>query len=134
MSCTLTIVGKKLDIDTFISKTQLSPYKKSYKGEPSFKSKPEGEKLSYSLLSILTSEAGFDCFDQQVEDTLKCLKENKDKLTYISSTKEVESAALDFEIDLLIENELCQTNRLPSALLKLAGNLGIDIQLSVYSK
>jgi len=52
MSCILTIAGKNLDVDTFIFKSKLKPYKISYKGQPKFKTKPDSEKLSRSLLSI----------------------------------------------------------------------------------
>jgi hypothetical protein len=62
MSCILTISGRNFDVDEFIDKTKLAPYKKSHKGQPKFKTKPNGEKLTHSSLSIETSKADFDNF------------------------------------------------------------------------
>lgn len=52
MSCILSIVGEDLDVDGFIQKSNLEPYKKFYKGDPRIKSKPDGKKHSFSGLSI----------------------------------------------------------------------------------
>ena len=48
--------------------------------------------------------------------------------------KEVDLALLDFGINLRIDNEKVhlQSDRFPSELLKLAGEIGLDIELSIY--
>ena len=69
MSCILTIRGQNLDIDAFIAKSKLKPYKLNYKGEPKLRSKPNGDKLSLSLLSIETSSADFKNLKKQIADT-----------------------------------------------------------------
>jgi len=134
MSCILTIAGKNFDVDTFISVSKLKPYKISYKGQPKFKTKPNSEKLSRSLLSIQTSKAGFNNLNKQISDTVRYLKRNKDKLTHIALTKEIDHAILDFGIDLRIDREkvLYQSDTFPNELLKLAGDLKLDIELSIY--
>jgi hypothetical protein len=134
MSCILTISGQNFDIDTFINKSKLKPYKKSYKGQPKFKAKPDGEKLSRSFLAIETSKADFDNLNIQITDTIRYLKRNKNKLTFLALTKGIDHAILDFGISLRIDknNILSQSDRFPCELLKLAGNLGIDIELSLY--
>jgi hypothetical protein len=134
MSCILTIRGKSFDVDAFIDKSKLRPYKKSYKGQPRLKTKPNSDKLSYSHLSIETSKADFDNLDKQIADTIRYLKRNKDKLAHINTTKGIDHAVLDFGIDLRIDrkNVLCQSDKFPSKLLKLAGDLGLDIELSIY--
>lgn len=134
MSCILTISGRNLNVDAFTDTTKLRPYRKSYKGQPKFNTKPDGEKLSHSSLSIETSKADFDNLRKQIADTIRFLKRNKDKLTHIASTKGVDHAVLDFGIDLRIDKKmiLTQSETFPSELLKLAGDLGLDIELSIY--
>jgi hypothetical protein len=134
MSCILTIGGQNLDVDAFCKKSKLRPYKKSYKGQPKFKTKPNGDKLSFSLLSIETSNADFNDLKKQIVDTIRYLKRNKDKLAHITLTKEIENAVLNFGIDLRIDKKkiFTQSDIFPNELLKLAGDAGLDIELSIY--
>ena len=134
MSCILNIAGKNFDVDAFVDKSKLRPYRKSYKGQPKFKTKPEGEKLTRSSMSIETSKAEFGNFKKQIDDTIRFLKRNKDKLAHVTLTKEIEYAVLNFGIDLRIDKKkvLTQSDTFPSELLKLAGDFGLDIELSIY--
>lgn len=134
MSCVLTIAGLNLDIDDFVYKTKLRPHKKSYKGLPRFATQPDGDKLSQSRISIITSRAGFNDLTKQIADTIRYVKRNRSKLSHISSTKGIDYAVLNFGIDLRIDrkNVLTQSDTFPAALLKLAGDLNLDIELSIY--
>jgi len=136
MSCVLRILGENFEVDRFISKSMLAPYKKWHKGEPKFALKPEGPKSLNSGLAILVSESNWEDFNSQVKNSLSFLKRNKEKLQYITLTKGIEYAVLDFGITLRIDNDklLYQTNYFPKELLKICGNLGIGIELSIYSK
>jgi len=134
MPCNLVILGKDLDIDAFIAKSKLRGFTRIYKGEPMFKSKPEGKKIEHSRIVIQTSKADWDELDKQIKDTIRYLQRHKDKLSHIKQVKEVELALLDFGINLRIDNEKVhlQSDRFPSELLKLAGEIGLDIELSIY--
>ena len=134
MSCILRITGKKFDVDAFVKKSKLKPYKISYKGEPRFKTKPTSDKLTFSGLSIETSKAGFNNLKKQIADTIRYLNRNKRKLAYIASTRGIDNAILDFGIDLRIDRKkiFIQSDVFPNTLLQLAGNLGLDIELSIY--
>ena len=134
MSCILTISGRNFDVDDFVHKSKLRLYRKSYKGQPKFKTKPDGEKLTRSSISVQTSKADFDNLKKQIADTTRFLKRNKDKLFHVGSTKGIDHAVLDFGIDLRIDrkNVLTQSDTFPNELLKLAGDLGLDIELSIY--
>jgi len=134
MSCYLYITGTKFDIDAFITKSKLSYSSKRYKGQPKFETKPTGEKLLRSSLSMQTSSADFNDLEKQIKDTIAYLKRNYEKLDHISSTKEIQWAVLNFGIDLRIDkkNVFSQSDMFPNKLLKLAGNLGLDIELSIY--
>jgi hypothetical protein len=134
MSCILTISGRNFDVDVFTDTSKLRPYRKSYKGQPKYKSKPDGEKLTNSSISIEASKADFHNLKKQIADTIRFLKRNKDKLAFIGATKGIEYAILDFGIYLRIDKKkvLTQSDRFPSELLKLAGDLGLEIELSIY--
>ena len=134
MPCNLTIIGENLDIDALIFESKLRGYSKHYKGQPRFKSKPDGIKLTHSQVSTQTSKADFNDLDKQIEDTIKYLKRNIDKLNIIHQTKEIDLAVLDFGINLRIDKKkvLLQSDRFPNELLKLAGDIGLGIELSIY--
>src|SRR5580704_7678952 len=123
MSCILTIIGKNFDVDAFIKRSSLKGYSKSYRGEPVFKSKPDGNKLVYSRLSVQTSKADFNNLKKQIADSIRYLKRNKDKLSLITKTKGIDFTILDFGINLRIDKKetLLQSDRFPNELLKLAG-------------
>lgn len=134
MPCNIVILGKNLNIDTFILKSKLRGYFKHYKGQPKFKSKPFGEKNPYSFIVKQTSKASFENLDKQISDTIKYLKRHKSKLSHIKTTKEVEYAMLDFGIALRINNKQpAQIDRYPKTLLSIAGELGLDLNISIYS-
>jgi hypothetical protein len=134
MSCVLQISGKNLDLDSFLAKSRLKPYKKGYKGDTQFRNKPDGKKLSESYITFLASNADFEDLSSQIRDTIKFLKKNRKGLSYVSKVKGIDSAFLHFGIDLRIdkENILVQTDIFPSELLKVAGDLKIDIAFSIY--
>ncbi len=134
MSCMLWIIGKDLDVDAFITKSKLRPFNKFYKGEPRFTTQPGGVKKTSSGLALVASIAGFNNFKKQLKDTAIFLEKNRKKLSYIIRTKEIQYAILDFGIDLRIDGKevFYQSEILPSKLLCLAGELGIDIELSIY--
>jgi hypothetical protein len=114
MPCNLVILGENLDIDTFLSKSKLRGFTKIYKGEPRFKSKPDGRKVEHSRIAIQTSDADFDELDRQIKETIRYLKRNKDKLSHIKQVKEIDLALLDFGINLRIDKKkvLLQSDRL----------------------
>lgn len=131
MSCILRISGRNLDIDAFIEKSKLRVYKKCYKGEPVFpKTKPDGEKLRHFSVSAAASNAEFEEFEKQVKDVIRYLKRNKEKLAHIATTKGVEFAFLDFGVRR--EVKFCQEIYFPPQLVKLAGELGLSLQVSIY--
>lgn len=135
MPCNLIILGKEFDIDTFLAESKLRGYTKIYKSEPKLKSKPNGQKIEHSRIAITTSKANFEQLDKQIKDTIQYLKRHKEKLSYIKKVKEIDLALLDFGIKLRIDNKKVhmQSERIPNELLKLAGEIGLDIEFSIYS-
>ena len=135
MSCNLTIAGIGFDIDAFVSTTRLHVHRKRYRGEPVFKTKPDSRKAHRSLISVTVSDADFDKLDEQIADTIAYLTNNYEKLKHITTTKGIDIAVLDFGQDLQIDRvkRLYQEHKFPGKLLLFAGELGLDIQLSIYA-
>lgn len=120
-----------MDVDGFLVKSKLNPYKKFYKGDPRYKSRPEGKKGEFSGCAIEVSNASFKDFVKQAEDAINYLETNKEKLSIIKETTGIDYSILDFGIDCNINN-FTQTHSLPRRLLKLVSDLDIDIELSIY--
>lgn len=130
MSCNLSIIGEDLDVDALEAKLGLSGFHKNYKGTPRYKTKPEKEKLPYSYMSTSVSDAGFDAFEQQVKDVIAYLQQHYDILKLVSGVKEVQYFNLDFGVR--YAGKFRQGLYLPSELVRLAGELGMSIEVSLY--
>ncbi|SEP30141.1 DUF4279 domain-containing protein [Mucilaginibacter sp. OK283] len=133
MSCVLRIIGEDFDVDSFILKTGIDPYKVFYKGDPKVKSKPDGKKFEHSGCAIDASEADFTDFKQQVKDVIEFLESNRNKLLFINSGSEIQYAVLDFGVA-YNPDKFTQTQYLPKELLKLAADLGIGIEISIINR
>jgi hypothetical protein len=96
--------------------------------------KPNSKKRPLSGLSLEASSADFNQLDKLIEDTIEFLRANKEKLRHISVTKEVDFATLDFGIELRIDFKRAayQFEHFPSELLRLSGELGIGLDISLY--
>ena len=131
MSCILRIVGKDFDVDAFILKSEIAPYKRFYKGDPKYQSKPDGAKLDNSGCIIELSNADFHNFAQQLKDATAYLTQHKEKFKLINNFPGIDYSILDFGL----ENDdikFIQTYYLPNDLLKIVGELGLSIELSLY--
>lgn len=135
MSCMLTIAGKAFDIDEFTLKTGLQPHSEKRKGEPQFSTKPEGDKMTYSVVSFVISDAGFEAISKQIDDAIQYLEHHTAQLEKLAEVTGADAISLDFGVDDRIDDSavLYETHRFPARLLKIAGHLGIDLHLSVYS-
>jgi len=131
MSCILKISGKDLNLDEFLAKIKMTPYRKVNKGEPLNR---VGKRISESsIAAFTTSDAGFDDIKDQIKETIMFLNDNKDNLSHILSTPEVEYAWIDFGVNSIIaDDHLTQGFFFPFELIKLCGELGIAIELSTY--
>ena len=135
MGCVLRISGDKFNVEKFIQNSKLKPNLIFHKNQPINKLKPKGKKYKSSGLSISTSNADFDNFDIQIKDTIKYLKKNFKNLADIKKDKTITEFVLDFGITSRISkgNTFTQSDTFPAELLKLSGNLDIDICLSQIS-
>jgi len=136
MSCILHISGVKFDVDSFVVKSKVRPYKVFYKEEARLKTKPDGAKSTRSGLAIEVSKADMDDVKGQIKDAVRFLTRNRAKLQSIPKTNGIQHAILDFGIDQKIDGDehLTESHLLPNKLLQLAGEFGLSIQLSFYAE
>lgn len=133
MSCELRISGKNFNVDAFVDQTQMSAFRKAYKG--GLRGGLPNRKNEFSSASITASNADFDDFKGQLSETIDFLTEHKDQLQAIRSTPDIEYAIIDFGITSAINKEkLMQTFVLGKNLIKLCAELDIEIVLSLYKE
>lgn len=129
MSCMLRISGTNLHLKKLLE-IDLIPDSTWEKGAPKFRTKPHGEKNSSTGARYLVSEADFDEFEVQKVDAIRFLKKNGDKIKEMMMLPNVDVAGLDFGI--YMRDVLVQCDNFPAELAKLAGDLGLGLELTQY--
>ena len=129
MSCILRIVGTNLNLKELLN-VSLFPDSTWGKDTPRISTKSESKKHNNSGARYVVSEADFDKYEQQILDAIEFLKKNKNKIQEIMNLPNVDSADLDFGI--YRRDVAGQFVKFPTELVKLAGNLGLGIELSQY--
>lgn len=133
MSCVLRIGGENFDTDVFVEKTQMSIFRKFYKGNSRVGFSNRINK--YSGVTITTSDADFDDFKGQIADTIQFLTEYKSNLMIIASAPDIEFAVIDFGLNSAIdEDRLTQSFYLSKDLIGICAELNIEIKLSLYKE
>ena len=125
MSCVLRIDGTNLNIDKLLE-IDLKPDSFYKKGE--YRTKKSNHTSSGTR--YLVSNADFSNFEDQKKDAIRFLRDNANSIKMIMSIPELEGAELDFGINR--RDVLVQSDSIPAELAKLAGELGVDIMLSLY--
>jgi hypothetical protein len=124
------VCGTDLDIDALLAETSLVPEMSHRRDEPKLKGKPRGRKNERSGASFLVNLADFDHFETQKNGALVFLKVNRAAVQKIMAWPGVDSGCFDFGI---WRREVpVQCDSFPAGLLKAAGNLGLDVELSQY--
>ncbi|MGJ8674071.1 hypothetical protein [Rubritalea sp.] len=128
MSTVLRAVGSNFDVDSFIKDTSLKVIKSFRKGEARTKRIKALNK--FSGLNIDVSDADFDNIKQQIEDTVGFLQTHQTELASLRDSHGAEFISIDFGADIYPPG-WCNFS-FPHELLLLAGELRIDLDLSVY--
>jgi len=131
MSAVLRAYGDDFDLDAFLPGCTLPVYTVKRRGEPVFpNTRPEGRRHSQSGVHVLASGADFEEFPKQVEDATAFLLTNVEQIERLCQWPGVEGVTLDFGIQR--RDEFVQCIYFPSELLRAAGSLGLNVELSVY--
>ncbi len=134
--CVLRAYGEEFDVDQYINNSSLRAYSICRRGERRFPTSTGNTDChEYSGLKITVSEKEWDDLLGQIGDAELFLNANSTALDQLVAYPKVEQVLLDFPLDLRIDGKTIagQSDFLPPLLLKLAGNLGVGIELSLYS-
>ena len=126
MTCIFRAIGFDFNVNDFLSRSTLKPYKIWRKGEhktPTHINKASG-------LQLVASEADMDEVPQQIADSIEFLRLHHDELEKLQQYDGAETLILDFGIE--DRNDVLQCDRFPPELLRLAGNLGIGSEITRY--
>jgi hypothetical protein len=127
--CVLRVASDDFNVDDFLKTTSLHPCNVYRKSEP----KGQTGKLSDKTgITIVVSEASGGELALQVEDAIAFLEQNRDEIKRLRSYVASEEIVLDFGI--WREEVIGQYNYLPPKLLRLAGELEMGIELSIYQR
>lgn len=130
MSCVFRVWGKELDTDRILLTNNIEPIKVWRKGEPRFKSRPDGVKNENSGMSFEMSSSDFSMLGIQIEDAIRFCKLHENHLRSLLATKGVDGAVADFGCE--IHPPGWSSFTFPPELLKVFGSLGISLSVSVY--
>jgi hypothetical protein len=131
MSTVLRAVGHEFDVDSFLQGCTLKVCAIWRRGEPKAPaSNPNGPKCAMSGVSIPVSDADFHEFLRQASECIAFLRQEADQLRRLVSWPGVEGAALDFGIQR--RDVYVQCDSFPPELVRLAGELGLGIELTQY--
>lgn len=125
-NCVFHATGENFAVDGFLAVVQAKPYQVFRRGE-SFGKK--GRIREHSGFSLDVSDSD-DELSQDVEDAIQFLKKNHALLSKLADWPGVTDRRLDFGC--YCKGWFLQSEYLPPELLKLAGELNIGIELSLY--
>jgi hypothetical protein len=132
--CVLRVTGAKFDAENYLRRSALRPYSVFKVGEPRVASRPNGPAHSTSGFRVAVSEAEWSDLPRQISDARAFLERHSGELRELAMLEGIEDMRLDFPIELRIgrSNVVAQFDYFPPELLKLAGDLGVGIELSTY--
>jgi hypothetical protein len=132
MGCVLRVWGEDFAVDELLSRVNLRPCKIFRKGQKEHG--PNSNTADNTGFYVVTSERSENDLDGQVEDTIDYLTTHRTELASIMSFPGVQSATLDFSVSCKIgaNRIVVQNDFLPVELIKLSGELGLAINLSLY--
>lgn len=132
MSAILRAYGTDFDVDTFLDGCQLAVCAVKHRGEPVFPaSQPKGRHHERSGVHVCVSDADFNEFSRQIEESVEFLGSKYEQVRRLCEWPGIEDTTLDFGIEQRDVPLYCVY--LPPELIRLAGSLGIGIELSHYS-
>jgi hypothetical protein len=131
MSAVLRAYGADFDVDTFLLGCALPVCTVKRRGEPVLSaSQPVGRRQERSGIHVVASAADFSEFPRQVEEATEFLRAEADQVRRLCAFPGVEGVTLDFGVEW--RDVAVQCDHLPPDLVRLAGSLGLGIELSHY--
>jgi hypothetical protein len=137
--CVLRAGGKAFDVDAFMKRSSL-PVSRSFRRSEIRAPQRKGgrQKNKDSGLTAGVSNASWSKLAAQVHDAEQFLVTYRKELARLARCPGLEYLILDFPIYLRIGNKsrgsiiAVQSDRFPASLVRIAGKLGIGLELSIY--
>lgn len=131
MPTVLRAYGAAFDVDTFLAGCTMPVCAVKRCGEPVFPaSQPNGRRHEQSGVHVSASDADFGEFPRQVAESIAFLRAEAEQVRRLCEWPGVEGVTLDFGI--ARRDVAVQCDHLPAELVRLAGLLGLAIELSHY--
>jgi hypothetical protein len=127
--CVLRASGRDFDVDEFLANSILKPCAVWRRGESRWKSRPPSDVSGFNLV---VSEAPGEDFRAQVKESIAFLTAHHEELAILREAVGNEHSVLDFGVILPDDLVFGQSNVFPAELVRLAGELGLGIELSLY--
>jgi hypothetical protein len=123
----------EFNVEKFLETSTLVPCKTFRRGEPRLTRRPEGKRYEASGMNVPVSEAPWSDLLAQVTDAERFLREHKQEIARLCSFPGVEGVSLDFPTYQRVGAATwMQTDRFPASLVRIAGELGLELELSIY--
>jgi hypothetical protein len=135
--CVLRASGAEFDPDAFLATSSLEAFKILRRGEPRLpRTAPDGPKFAYSGITLVVSGAPMNDLPSQVADAEDFLRLHRAEIERLAKTPQITELALDFPIELRmgLPGVSAQFDRFPASLVRLAGELGLGLELSIYPR
>ncbi len=131
MSAVLRAYGADFDVDAFLTGCTLHVCAVKRRGEPvAPTSRPDGRRHERSGVHVSASNADFEEFLRQVEEATAFLRAEFEQIRRLCQFPGVEDVTLDFGI--VRRDVAVQCDYLPPELVRVAGALGLGIEMSQY--
>jgi len=131
VGCVLRVAGRDFDVDAYLGRGVLVPVAVYRRGEARFPTLPRARKSLQSGFNIVVSKKDVSDFADQVRDAVSFLARHRRAVRALRRRKGVESATLDFGVERRPEAAV-QVHVFPVDLVRVAGELGLALELSFY--
>lgn len=129
MGCVLRAAGERFDVDSFLRQSSLRPLAVYRLGDSGF-IKSRGP-CAQSGFNVSVSDAERSEIDVQIQHAIAFLHSNNIELVRLRDFPDVEDLVLDFGVEQIDQNDFpIQGTRFPAELLRLAGALNLDLEIS----
>ena len=129
--CVLRVSGLDFDVGHFWAASPWQEYTGGvfHRGTPSGHPTKRVHEKSGFWFGI--SDCDEDQLEQQIQDSIEFLTEDRDELERLAAFPGVDEMYLSIGL-IWWADTICQTHSLPPKLMRLAGELGVEISLSIY--
>lgn len=125
--CCLRVIGRRFDVHGYLEESPFEPCAVWIRGE---RRSPRSPQTEHSGFNLVVSDAPDRDLPGQIGDAIQFMQDNIEELRRLSAMPEIDDMTLDFGI--AHRPVIVQSDHLPAPLIRLAGSLGLGIELTQY--